>query len=347
MSKGPVFRRRWLRHRVGVVVLGGLLSVGAGRVSAATELTNNLRSVEIAGPSCRVQEFPTVAFLDSLRVELAGRWLSCCTLVDPAVALAGSDTLRVSLEIVPCAAEATAVHIVVRGTPDVTPEERQVSLADVAASARPRALALAAAELIRSFGHAPAKEVPAVSEKPMPPPLPPPVPAPMASRLTLGVEGKMRAVPTRKTVLWGGRVRLTLPLHMLYAQVDLGGDATSASTELGTVSLRSVSMGLGLGPRFAGRTFIFDLGPRFELGRAWIRGETSATNVRAGSGGGVVATLGLRAALEAPAGSRLRPGFAVETGGVLHGTRGESDGHTVVGITGYYLIGTVAFSFSL
>jgi hypothetical protein len=290
-----------------------------------------------------------VAFFDSLRVELAGRGLSCCTMIDPAVALAGGDTLRVSLEIVPCAAETTTVQIRVSGSPEVPPVEHQVSLADVVPSARARALALAAAELVRSFGQSPAqptpKPEPQVSSQPSPPVTP--VQAPMASRLSLHAEGQVRMLPTRNTTLWGGRMRLTVPWRVLYAQVDLGGDTTSARTELGTVSLQSVSMGLGVGPRFATRALIFDLGPRFELGRAWIRGDASASNVRAGSGGATVATLGLRTALQTPAENRLRPGIALEAGGVLHGTRGESDGHTVVGITGYYLIGTVAISYSL
>lgn len=347
MNLGRRFQRRSLGHRAGVVALGVLLAVGSGRAGLAAESTDQSRPVEISGPSCKAEAFPTVAFFDSLRVELAGRGLSCCTVSDPAAAPVSGDTLRVSLEIVPCAAETTTVQVRVSGSPDVPPVEHQVSLADVAPSARARALALAAAELVRSFGQGPVqpKPAPQVSAQPSPPVTP--APAPMASRISLHAEGQVRMLPTRNTTLWGGRLRLTVPWRMLYAQVDLGGDTTSAKTDLGTVSLHSVSLGLGLGPRFAGRTLILDLGPRFELGRAWIRGETSASDVTAGRGGGTVATLGLRAALQTPAENRLRPGIAFEAGGVLRGTRGESDGHTVVGITGYYLIGTVAISLSL
>lgn len=169
----------------------------------------------------------------------------------------------------------------------------------------------------------------------------------MAFRMSLHGEGQVRLLPTRNTTLWGGRLRLSLPGRNLYAQLDLGVDYASAQTELGRVSLRGVSLGLGGGLRLANRLVIFGLGPRFELGQAWIEGETKAADVRTGSGVGVFSCLGLRASLEAPSGTRLRPGLALEGGGVLHGVRGESDGRTVVGITGYYLIGAVAIAFSL
>jgi hypothetical protein len=336
-------------HRLGFWLCGALLLTSSGTAKAATAMQagSSLRSVEVAAPTCRDETFPMVSFLDSLRVELAGRGLACCTLVDPEGAANQAASLRVSVEFSPCAPEATTVRIGVAEPPEAQ-VEREVSLADVAQPARPRALALAAAELIRSLGQMPAKEMPkpapVVLEQP--PPSVVPTAPPMASRLSLAGEGQIRVLPTRNTTLWGGRLRLTLPWRRLYTQLDLGGDTASAKTELGTVSLHSVSMGLGMGPRFAGRALIFDVGPRFELGRAWIRGQTSAADVGVGSGGDVSATLGLRASLETPAETRLRPGIALEGGGVLRGIRGESEGRTVVGITGYYLIGTVALSFS-
>jgi hypothetical protein len=286
-------------------------------------------------------------FLDSLRVELAGRGFACCSLVDPTSTSIGPEALRVSVDFVPCASESTAVRIAVTDAQEPQASEREVSLADVAASARSRALALVVAELIRSFGQTPPKdppkEVPEIPVKDVAPiaEMPP------SARLSLGLEGRARTVPTRNTTLWGGRARLMLLWKRMHAEVDVGGDTASARTDLGTVSLRSVSLGLGAGPHFATHTVSLDVGPRFELGRAWIRGDAQSSDATAGSGGGVFSTLGLRASLEIPAAARLRPGLAVEAGGVLRGTRGESDGRTVVGITGYYLIGAVAIAFSL
>jgi hypothetical protein len=318
------------------------------KVLAAPPLPAGLRSVEVSPPMCKDEFFPMVAFLDSLRVELAGRGFACCSLVDPERPSIGPEALRLSVEFSPCALDATLIRIGV-ADPRRAQIERDVSLADVAQTARPRALALAAAELIRLFGQMPDKEPPKETSVVLQESLPLATPAerPMSSRLSFSVQGQVRVVPTRSTTLWGGRMLLTLPWRSLYAQLDLGGDTTSGKTDLGTVSLSTVSMGLGVGPRFATRALIIDLGPRFELGRAWIRGQTNAADVRTGSGGRVVATLGLRAALEAPARTRLRPGIALEGGGVLAGTKGESDGRAVVGITGYYLIGTLAIAFSL
>jgi len=321
-----------------------LLLTGMGTSLAASGVQPRLRAIEVAAPTCKDEAFPMVPFLDSLRVELAGRGFVCCTLVDPESSPIGAEVLRVSLEIAPCEPESPSVRIGISDFQEAK-VEHEVSLADVAATARPRALALAAAELIRSYGQLPPKEAPVVSQEPVPPP-PPPEPA-MASRLAVSAEGQIRLLPTRNTTLWGGRMRLTLPWRALYAQVDLGGDTTSAGTELGTVSLTTVGLGLGAGARFVGRSLILNLGPRFELGRAWIRGQANASEVGAGQGGGVVASLGLRAALETPAASRLRPGIALEGGGVLRGTKGESDGRTVLGITGYYFVGALAVAFSL
>ncbi len=339
--------RRKRAHRLGAWL--PLATLLAWRFPAAAQepVPSAAQMVEVAPPLCKEEAFALVPFLDALRVELAGRGLACCTLVEADKTAISPQTLRVSVELVTCAPDAALMRIGVVDAWRTRASEREISLNDVAATARPRALALATAELIRSFAQRPAQEMPAIPPQTASPPPSKPAESSMASRMSLHAEGQVRVLPTRSTTLWGGRLRLSLPGRKLYAQVDLGGDYASAQTELGRVSLRGVSLGLGAGLRLANRLVIFDLGPRFELEQTWIDGETKAADVRTGSGTGVFSCLGLRASLEVSSGNRLRPGLALEGGGVLHGVRGESDGRTVVGITGYYLIGTVAIALSL
>jgi hypothetical protein len=344
--EGALPRKR--AYRLGAWLLHASLLAWCVPAAAQGPMSTAAQVVEVAPPLCKDEAFAMVPFLDALRVELAGRGLACCTLVEADKATINTQALRVNVELVTCAPDAAVVRIGVVDSRRTRASEREISLVDVTATARPRALALATAELIRSFGQMPAPERPAILQlaSSAPSPSKPEEPG-MAFRMSLHGEGQVRLLPTRNTTLWGGRLRLSLPGRNLYAQLDLGVDYASAQTELGRVSLRGVSLGLGGGLRLANRLVIFGLGPRFELGQAWIEGETKAADVRTGSGVGVFSCLGLRASLEAPSGTRLRPGLALEGGGVLHGVRGESDGRTVVGITGYYLIGAVAIAFSL
>jgi hypothetical protein len=129
--------------------------------------------------------------------------------------------------------------------------------------------------------------------------------------------------------------------------LDLGASQARAPGALGTVWLRSASAGLGLGPRLAAGSMAVHLGLRAELGYAWIRGETALAEVRTGSGSELIANLGLRLALEAPARGRLRPGLALEAGGILRGVKADVDGQPVAGMTGYYVLVALGIAVSL
>ena len=307
----------------------------------------DLHSVEVVPPSCKAKDFPMGPFLDALRVELTGQGLVCCTLADPDTPSVVGQVLRVRLDLAPCSPHAATMIVDVADQQISRTVEREVSLADMAPTARPRALALAVAELIRPLRQPPLPSPSSTVAQTLPVPSAPLTASVIPSRKSLHVEGQVRTLPTRNTILWGGRMRLTLPWHALYVGLDLGADRALGDSDLGKVILESVSVGLGMGPRLTNRSVVLDLGPRLEIGQAWIHGETRAPDVITGSGGNMILLLGLRASLELPAGSRLRPGVALEAGGVLRGTRGESDGRTVVGITGYHFSGSLACAFSL
>jgi hypothetical protein len=161
------------------------------------------------------------------------------------------------------------------------------------------------------------------------------------------VEAEVRGLPTRGTTLWGGRVRLTAQRRIFHADLDLGGDYARAQAQLGDVIFHTASLGLGIGPRFANRTAVLDVGVRAELGWAWIQGETALADVKTGSGSGVISSVGIRASLEAPAQMKVRPHLSLETGAVLRGVKGEVSGEPVAGMTGYYLLAALGITVSL
>jgi hypothetical protein len=152
------------------------------------------------------------------------------------------------------------------------------------------------------------------------------------------VEGEARALPTRDTLLWGGRLRLAKPWRRLHLDVDVGAGYASVATELGDVKLQTASVGLGFGPRISTTTAVVDLGLRAEAGWARVHGESELLDVRAQAGSELTASAGLRASVELPAQSPIRPSLALECGSVLRGVRGEANGRSVVGMTGYYLL---------
>ena len=322
------------------ITMTGLAPRVAAAVGPAPRMPAE-RLVEVTPPSCGGDSFPTVAFLDSLRVELAGRGLACCALVDPGDDSRTTAALRVRLELSPCAADGERVQAEVRDPSDGRVVAREIALSDVAPPARSRALALAVAELIRTLGQEARNEAPppipvvAVGSRPSAPP-PPKGERPLG--LSMQLEGEAKVLPTRATTVWGGRVRLTLPWRMLHADLDLGAGYASAGADLGDVTLRTASLGMGVGPRLLTRIAVIDLGLRAEVGWAWISGAAASADVRTGSGSGVVFSAGLRAAAALPARMKVRPSLALEGGPVLQGAKGEASGRPVVGMTGYYLL---------
>jgi hypothetical protein len=313
--------------------------------------TSEARSVVLSPPLCKADSFQLVPFLDSLRVELAGRGLNCCTLASPGGRMPTVAVLRVKVEIVPCVAEADRLQVSAHAPMDSRVVEREISLADVAATARPRALALAAAELIHSLeqgavGKAP-EAVAVASNASLPSPTPTPSGGARPVALSIHVEAEARGLPTRDTMMWGGRARFTVHRRPLHADLDLGANYARAQGEIGVVLLRSASVGLGLGPRLATRAVIADLGLRAELGWAWIRGDPAFSDVRTGAGSDLIASMGFRLSLEAPAQVRIRPSLTLETGGVLRGVKAEVNGQAVAGMTGYYLLAAFGITVSL
>jgi hypothetical protein len=260
-------------------------------------------------------------------------------------------SLQVRIEIDPCTTDADRLQVSAREAAGPRMAERQVSLADVPETARPRALALAVAELIRSLWQALPDTVPAAIpvSNPVSVALPasPPSALTRSTHLSIHLEAEARGLPTRDTTLWGGRARLTTHRRLFHADLDIGGNYARAQAQLGDVLVHSASLGLGFGPRFANKTAVLDLGLRAELGWGWLHGETALADVRTGAGSGLISSVGIRASLEVPAQMKVCPNLSLESGAVVRGVKGEVNGQPVAGMTGYYLLAALGIAVSL
>jgi hypothetical protein len=229
--------------------------------------------------------------------------------------------------------------------------EREITLADVAHSARPRTLALAVAELIRSL----TEETRIIPEKPVP--IVQKQGIPQSTRIgpndvpsfdyAMQSEGEIRVLPKRHTTQLGGRARFTVRRSTIHVNADLGANFSNVSRTLGDVYVRSTSIGFGAGPRFVSSIVALDLGPRVEAGWAWIRGSTSKANVGTAAGSGPIASIGFRTSLEARIHPTILPGVGVEMGGILQGMNGKVDSKTTTGIGGYYFLASIGVTVRL
>ena len=351
MSPRKAWRGSLVARRLGRLLpvaswLAAQSAIAPPAVAAPVPLARpaGLQFIEVSPPACKPEAFALVPFLDSLRVELAVTGIRCCMLAEPNGAVTSAVPLRVKVETAPCGSDRDTVQIAVQDDDSARVVHRELSLADVVPTARPRTLALAVAELVRSLGQQPPNEAPktaVTAEVHAPAP-----PASPASRAAVHVEGEARVLPTRDTLMWGARARMGSPWRSLHVDFDLGVDQASRRVDLGTVQVRCATAGLAVGPRLASSIAILDLGVRAELGWAWIRGDTSLATVQAEAGSDLVASLGLRTAVEFPARSSFRASLALEGGGFVHGTKGEADGRSVVGMTGYYALVSVGIAVS-
>jgi hypothetical protein len=304
-----------------VAVLAGLPPVARAQVGAPPQLVVRAPTADCAAAP------PFLAFVDSLRVELASSGPACCSIVAPDAAVAAP---ALTLTLTGCDPGADGFTIEVADLATGRTRSRRISFADVTPDARPRALALAVAELVRST------EAAASSETPAPSAVEPVTPSPDSAAQGAAL-ADVRAYPGAHTVLWGGRVAMATGGRRWRGELDLGAAGGSRQVSLGTVDVTLAAAGLAVGPRFRAGAWAFDVGAVGELGWARIDGEPGQAGVTAGSGSGLTAAVGARAAAEAPTTRSLRFRLVVEAGGVVRRLTGDVNDVEAAGISGPYL----------
>jgi hypothetical protein len=310
----------------------GIVALAAVVIAPITARAADLLPViRVLPPQCEATPLSIDDFVDSLRVELAGRQPHCCVVGPGSDAL--PDAARVTLSIEPCDAATEQVGVTIDLTDPPRTVERQVSLADLPPEARGRALALAVAELIRSAG-GPAQPDAAAAIVPREQP---PEPPPPQLAVSGNVAGEFRRHTSTNTNLWGARLGISLSSSRWQATIDAGAAASRSDVSLGEVSILEGSAGLFAGPRFLLGPVIASAGPTATLGWAQIVGRSTISGVTPGSGWGLVSTAGARAAVEGPASSTIRVFGYLEGGYTVRRLDAIAADQQVAGISGPYL----------
>jgi len=308
----------------------GIVALVTAVIAPMTARAADVQVIRIFPPACEEAPVAVDDFIDSLRVELAGRQPHCCV-VGPG-GDAAADAIRVTLSIEPCDPATEPIGVAVELVAAQRTTERQVSLADLPREARPRALALAVAELIRSAGE---PENPVVLPTPIPPPIENAAP-PVA--LVGTAAGDVRRFFGQDSTLWGGRLGLSVWSGRWQATIDAGVARNETSTGAGDVSLLLVSAGLQAGPRFPIGPVVIGVGPTGALGWARIKGQPGTTNVVPGQGSGLVATAGVRAMVDGPAAHMFGLVGWLEAGMTARRLDADVFGQPVAGISGPYIM---------
>jgi hypothetical protein len=301
----------------GWVAAASVVAASFGTPLARAADTTVDPGVRVAGPACPIAPLSVPAFVDSLRVELAGH-------------ARAPGTTRVALAIEPCDTATTHVRVVVTNDAGAPGAERDVGLEDIALEARPRALALVVAELVR--GAAPAvtpSAPPAVAATP-----------PAAPRFTTSVaaDALVALFPNRGTTLWGGRLSASIDRGRLGLGLFAEGAAGEHGYAEGDVALQSFGAGVVVGPRWV--TGRVTLAPAFvgALGWARIQGHAGEAGVTSGGGSDLTAALRARVAVAAIFVRVVSVRAFVEGGWMVRGFDATVDGARAAGLSGATLV---------
>jgi hypothetical protein len=322
-------------------------------IAAAIASTNAIAGaadtppIRISVPACSSMPFSVEAFLGSLEVELAGHVPACC-LLDRVTFLHGDDPyagLRVTLSIDPCDGTATSVDVDVRDPAHTTGLERRVGLGDIPIETRPRALALAVAELVHSATVAP----PAIAAAPPD--------AQFRRSSDLGGAPRLRVPwiflsgiieiethPGNNMTLWGVRPSVALARGHWQGALDIDLMAGDPSVTFGGVSTRILAGTLAAGPRFSLGRLIVDVAACGRFGWGWMSGHTIDVNAVASSGSAPFASAGGRLGIFVPTAAQVSHVRAlVEAGTMIHGIDATVNGIAAAGLTGSYVLFGLGF----
>ena len=211
-----------------------------------------------------------------------------------------------------------------------------VSLTDVARTARPRALALAVAELIQNLTHSPRDASPAPANAGTPPALSTPA-AVVRTGLRVGVGPELRVLPGGHATLWGGRLWLAASRAAWQLTVDLGGDQGSTTRDAGTITLAMATAGIAAGPRFEVGGAVADVALAAAFGWARAEGSSSQPGVSTNAGTRIVGSVGARIGFEAPAATVVGLRGTLEAGATVASLNAQIDGVKAAGVVGVYV----------
>lgn len=237
----------------------------------------------------------------------------------------------VTLSAEPCSSDASTLRIVVDDHATQKKLERSISLSEVVPSTRTRVAAMAVGELLRASWVEMETLSPPPPRVPVPPalreavrarigralpqaaePLTPGEPPHVLHAWNVGAAGTVRSYGDAP-MMGGGRLVFRRPLgHAWVWRVDLGAAMATRDDALGNIRFRHVSTGASL--LYAARSESMFLGPRFELGGAWVSGEALVPQIAARRAFGLQPTVSVLALFPFPVSRALSVNLELELG---------------------------------
>jgi len=341
--------RAWLVALTFATVMAlprGALAQAAGPEALAVPPPN--ATVLLVPPTCTTSHAVDFdAFAGILTAELRQDGVER---VVPAQGSSALATIAVSVD--PCDPSTRDVVVTIEDLVTAKRVVRRILLQDVADQARPRALALAVAELLRASWLELALPKAPTPALPVPPAVReavlrrmaaalPPRPEPTVRDLDAALESSLtiawRAFLSGNASLLGARGALAFPFYSksLILRFDGGGVYGTAHDALGDVhlGLASTSASLLYATPLA-RPTRFEVGPRIELGVAWASGNPGDPQTSSYAGVGYVgdaSVLGMFLVRLAPT---WRLAMELEAGGVFAPFDATADGRRVTGVRG-------------
>ncbi len=277
-------------------------------------------SIELSPPACRPSWFEVATFERLLETETST-----------------TTRLYVAVRVPDCDERPNDVEVEI-GQPSARRRET-IALGDVDRAARLRTLVLAVAELLTSPLPAPPPRRAVAST---------PTPVEVAPSWQIGGAVLVRTLPSYDHALAGLGlvVRHRPPGWPLAATLQLGVEAGRTRVELGEVSVRSMSATLGVDIPIVEAPVEVFVGPRVEVGWAFLWGA-GGPEVRSASGDGAFAVVAVGAGASHVLGDRLAVAFDISAGSVVRAFEATGDGTPIAGYAGAMIQGrlTAAWRF--
>jgi hypothetical protein len=356
---GAVCAARRCRVPAPALALFATLALGGATSARAQEPTPD--GVALVVAACPDAALDPDVLAARLRVELSSDGVRGVRVVETASIDDVEALAIVRVASSPCSAESVAFEVRIDDLVTRKHVERTIDLAEVAVSARPRALAIAIAELLRASWAelalaeappgAPAEIVQAIRVRaaglrdahaladPIAPPPSPPAPGPPTTReprIAIAAAFVARTFPGARASPLGGRLSLDLvPIPELVIRIDAEVALGTSLDPLGAIDLGYATLGLTAALTVAlGDLVLASIGPRIAAGAAWASGRPYDPSTISASGVGPTLLLGGAIELDVRLAGPLALRFGISADGAAIGYQARVSGIPVAGIAG-------------
>jgi hypothetical protein len=279
--------------------------------------------VEVYSPPCVERPYDRASLVELLRVELGALGVTDVVVGQPPGRHGPSDRLLAAVVLTPTTCDPATVEVTLQVLDRASSKkvERPMMIGDVELAGRPRAMAIAIAELLQASW----AELEFAAAAPPAVPVPPALRAAIAAKLAPGVDaaraemkaalaardrldseanearerrqekplvelsGMARSFTTRSTALLGAELstRHRFGDHGAW-HIGFGAGFGGTEVGIGTIAVGAATGSAGVAFTTGG-TAEFELGPRLDAGYAWATGTARSSNVNGKTyGAGVV-----------------------------------------------------------